>query len=237
VALLAACDEPTLVAALEFIRGYDAGASFLRYPRDNVAESPVSAEVEPFVLGQAVCVYPAKRGLENADAARCEDGRHSASDAYSRGGAHSGSGAGPDLAILAYGTTVLASLDALPVLREHGHDVAIYDARFAKPVDFELIARLLDAGTTILTVEEHLVDGGFGSAVLEAANAAQLDTRLVHRHGMPLSWVGPDSRSNQLADAGLDPAGIAVRGLQALRATAALPRSERHRSDHPVDRS
>lgn len=191
VALLAAADEPTLHAALRFMRDHDAGASFLRYPRDNVAETPLEESVTPFVLGKAVCISPAK------------------TDA-------------PDLAILAYGTTVVTARAALPAFREHDHEVAVYDARFAKPVDIELIASLLDAGTPILTVEDHLVDGGFGSAVLDAANTAGLDTRLIHRHGMPATWVGPDSRGNQLADAGLDVGGIAERGRRVIRLAAEL---------------
>jgi 1-deoxy-D-xylulose-5-phosphate synthase len=186
VVLLAAADEASLHASLRFMAGHDAGASFLRYPRDNVAERPLFDDCPPFELGKAVCVSPAKGGS-------------------------------PDLAILAYGTPVVAAREALAVLREHGFDAALYDARFAKPVDLDLITKLLEAGTPILTVEDHLVDGGFGSAVLDAANAARLDTRLIHRHGMPPRWVGPDSRAHQLAAADLDPAGLADRALHILR--------------------
>ncbi|MEO1236468.1 MAG: 1-deoxy-D-xylulose-5-phosphate synthase [Planctomycetota bacterium] len=193
VVQLAACDEPSLRAALRFMQNHDDGASFLRYPRDSVADPPVlPVEKYPaFEMGKAVCVRPAKSDT-------------------------------PDLAILAYGTPVVAALAGLPVLAEHGHDVAVYDARFAQPVDIDLMTRLLNAGVPVLTVEDHLADGGFGSAVLDAANTAGLDTRLVHRHGMPRSWVGPDSRSNQLAGAGLDAAGVAARGRVVLAAAADL---------------
>ncbi|MEM9881690.1 MAG: 1-deoxy-D-xylulose-5-phosphate synthase [Planctomycetota bacterium] len=197
VTLLAASDGPSLRGALAFMRGHDAGASFLRYPRDNVVAEPVQATAAPFELGKAVCVRPAR-------------------------------GDRPDLAILAYGTPVYDALQAVPALTEHGHDVAVYDARFAKPVDLDLLTELLDAGVPVLTVEDHLADGGFGSAALEAANTAGLDTRLLHRHGMPMKWVGPDSRSNQLKGADLHPAGIAQRGLQAIAkldiAPLAVPR-------------
>ncbi|MEM8738202.1 MAG: 1-deoxy-D-xylulose-5-phosphate synthase [Planctomycetota bacterium] len=192
VTQLAASDGPTLDAALRFMQDHDAGASFLRYPRDSMADPPILADPPPFELGRAACVHPAKTAT-------------------------------PDLAILAYGTPVVAALAGLPALREHGHDVAVYDARFAEPIDLDLVTRLLDAGVPILTIEDHLVDGGFGSAVLDAANAAQLDTRLIHRHGMPRRWVGPDSRARQLADAGLDPAGIAARGREVIAAYADTP--------------
>ncbi|MDH3785332.1 MAG: 1-deoxy-D-xylulose-5-phosphate synthase, partial [Acidobacteriota bacterium] len=51
--LTAAMDEPTLTAAMEFLRGHDSGPSALRYPRDNVASSPHQASVSPFELGKA----------------------------------------------------------------------------------------------------------------------------------------------------------------------------------------
>lgn len=122
----------------------------------------------------------------------------------------------PDLAVLAYGTTLYAARDGLAVLREHGHDVALYDARFAKPVDAALLKYLLDAGTAVLTVEDHFAAGGFGSAVLEAASDAGLDTRLIGRQAMPESWVGPAGRDAQLSDAGLDAGGIAAAGRKLL---------------------
>ncbi len=183
--VLACADEPTLCGALEFMRGYDAGPSFVRYPRDSVAADPVASSQEPFVLGKAALAVPAKSST-------------------------------PDLAIWAYGTTLYAAHESLAVLREHGHDVALYDARFAKPVDVALLTTLLNAGTAVLTVEDHFAAGGFGSAVLEAAAEAHLDTRLIARQAMPERWVGPASRAVQLAEAGLDAAGIAQAGRAAL---------------------
>ena len=128
----------------------------------------------------------------------------------------------PNLAILAYGTTLYAARDGLAVLREHGHDVTLYDARFAKPVDTALLKYLLDAGTAVLTVEDHFAAGGFGSAVLEAASDAGLDTRLIGRCTMPEAWVGPASRDAQLADAGLDAGGIAATARELLARRAGL---------------
>jgi len=183
--LLACADEPTLCGALEFMRGYDDGPSFVRYPRDAVAAEPLPSSDEPFVLGRAALAVAPKTDV-------------------------------PDLAVLAYGTTLYDARDGLAVLREHGHDVALYDARFAKPVDTALLKYLLDAGTAVLTVEDHFAAGGFGSAVLEAASDAGLDTRLIGRQAMPESWVGPASRDAQLSDAGLDAGGIAAAGRKLL---------------------
>src|SRR3546814_14278018 len=59
--LLAACDEPTLRGSLEFMRQYDDGATFLRYPRDNVAETQLqeAAASPPFRMGTAHLLTPA----------------------------------------------------------------------------------------------------------------------------------------------------------------------------------
>jgi 1-deoxy-D-xylulose-5-phosphate synthase len=184
VVQLAVSDEVNLVAALEFMRTYDAGASVVRYPRDSVAAKPVQENVPPYELGKANLVRP-----------------------------HRGDGL-PDVAILAYGTQVYEALAAVRELDAQGYNVAIYDARFAKPVDIELISSLIQQGITILTVEDHALVGGFGSLVLEACNAQGLSTDRVHRLGMPEKWIYQDSRSNQLAEVGLDAAGIARRVRQ-----------------------
>lgn len=116
---------------------------------------------------------------------------------------------GSDLAILAYGFPANHALQAREMLAEEGLSVAVYDARFAKPVDVELIAKLVHAGVGILTVEDHSIIGGFGACVLEAAHAAGLDTRNIHCAGLPDRFIPQASRSGQLAEAGIDADGIA----------------------------
>jgi 1-deoxy-D-xylulose-5-phosphate synthase len=96
----------------------------------------------------------------------------------------------------------------------------VYDARFAKPVDIQLIRSLIEQGQTILTVEDHALTGGFGSLVLEACNAAGLPTERIHRLGMPEKWIYQDSRSNQLAEVGIDATGIARKVRQIVQAQA-----------------
>ena len=179
--VLAPCDEPTLRAGLEFMREYDAGASFIRYPRDNVATPLQDSEAcPPFELGKANLIYQTP----------------------GEGKAHA--------AILAYGTLVYEAHAAIvKELEPQGYRVALYDARFAKPVDLALVRSLIEAGTPVLTVEDHLLAGGFGSAVLEACNDAGLSTDLIQRLGMPQKWVYQDSRKNQLAEVGLDAPAIA----------------------------
>ena len=120
----------------------------------------------------------------------------------------------PDAAVLAFGTIAFGALDASGSLLAAG-DVAVWDARFAKPVDTALIRRLVELRVPIVTVEDHGVTGGFGSAVLEAASAMGLDTSGITRLGLPDAWVYQGSRAGQLAEVGLDAAGIA-------RATASV---------------
>jgi 1-deoxy-D-xylulose-5-phosphate synthase len=179
VVMLAASDEPNLRAGLEFMRTYDAGCSVIRYPRDNVAVEPLQPKPPAFQLGKANLVRPA-RGHD-----------------------------GGDLAILAYGTMVYQAVAAIQELQPQGYDIALYDARFAKPVDIDLVRQLVHAGTPILTIEDHALAGGFGANVLEACNNERIPTDLLYRLGMPARWVYQDSRVNQLAEVGLDPAGIA----------------------------
>jgi 1-deoxy-D-xylulose-5-phosphate synthase len=193
VVMLACSDEPTLKLGLEFMRQYDAGCSIIRYPRDNVASTPVQAQPEPFVLGKASLIKAAKGKA--------------------------------DIAILAYGTEVYEALAALPELEQQGYDVALYDARFAKPVDIELVRQLIEAGTPILTVEDHFITGGFGSCVIEACSDLRLPIDLIHRLGMPEKWVYQASRKIQLGEVGIDAAGIArkVREIVGQRAGVTAP--------------
>lgn len=114
----------------------------------------------------------------------------------------------PAVAILAYGTEVYPALEAVENMGGDADAIAVYDARFAKPVDVDLITKLAAGHTWILTVEDHLATCGFGSAVLEACNDHSLPTDRLVRLGMPEKWFAADSRAAQLAAAGLDAAGI-----------------------------
>ena len=121
---------------------------------------------------------------------------------------------GRDLAILAIGSTVAAAVDAADRLAERGVSCAVVDARFVKPLDEELILRVADRVDTIVTVEEHALNGGFGSAVLEllAARGRRLPVELI---GVPDEFVEHGKQSAIRANLALDGAGIARRALAA----------------------
>ena len=172
--LMAASDEDSLKAALEFMRPLDTGVSAVRYPRDNVPDLG-AGECPAFELGKA-------RALVTHE--------------------------NPDAAVLAYGTMCESALEATKALGPE-HRVSVYDARFAKPVDRDLIRDLLTRGIPIITVEDHSVVGGFGTAVVEAASELGLDAGRITRLGIPDSWLYQDSRLSQLESAGLDPVSIA----------------------------
>src|SRR5437773_10688542 len=90
---------------------------------------------------------------------------------------------GDDGAILCCGALVPECLKAAEVLRDEGVHVGVINARFAKPLDTEIVLRCIRECGFVVTVEEAALMGGFGSAVLEAATDAGLDTSHVRRLG------------------------------------------------------
>jgi 1-deoxy-D-xylulose-5-phosphate synthase len=113
--------------------------------------------------------------------------------------------------ILTYGVTAAPALAAAEMLAEVGIEVGVVAARFAKPVDRDMVAAALSDGRPVVTVEDHSIAGGFGSAVLEAAQELGLDASRVVRLGMPVDrFISFGSRSGQMAECGYDATGIAA---------------------------
>lgn len=118
---------------------------------------------------------------------------------------------GRDATILAYGATVSHALDAAELLAVDNVFVTVVNARFAKPVDQRMVRTALSSGRPVFTVEDHSVAGGFGAAVLEAAQELQLPVKHLIRLGMPADrFIRHGSRAGQLAECGIDAAGIAA---------------------------
>jgi 1-deoxy-D-xylulose-5-phosphate synthase len=115
---------------------------------------------------------------------------------------------GDDGAIVAYGSLFPTCVKAAQRLREEGLHVGVINARFAKPIDRVTLLRAVDELPLVVTVEEGTLEGGFGSALLEAANAAGLETRHIIRLGLPDRFVEHGERGELLADLGLDVNGI-----------------------------
>ncbi|MDR2756582.1 MAG: 1-deoxy-D-xylulose-5-phosphate synthase [Planctomycetaceae bacterium] len=116
---------------------------------------------------------------------------------------------GHDGMIAVYGAFLETAVEAAKTLGKNldglGRvDVGVINARFAKPLDTDLILQPLREGKFLITFEEGMLVAGFGSAVLEAANNEQLDTRHLRRLGIPDHYVEHGERSELLDDLGLN---------------------------------
>jgi 1-deoxy-D-xylulose-5-phosphate synthase len=143
------------------------GPVCLRYPRGKALGVPMDAGLHILEVGKAELINPAT--IEEAEQQDC--------------------------AILAYGTTVALAEQAAAELAAEGIHAAVINARWAKPLDEALILRLAKSVRRFVTVEDHLVAGGFGSAVLELLEARgllrEVDIRVIGypdrfiEHGAP----------------------------------------------------
>jgi 1-deoxy-D-xylulose-5-phosphate synthase len=129
---------------------------------------------------------------------------------------------GERVALLGYGYGVSVALDAARILAEHGLEATVADGRFAKPLDSELTERLALGHDLLVTVEEGVLPGGFGSAVLE-----HLEDSFAERHGerarvlrvgLPDRYVTHGKPALLRKEVGLTGEAVAERVLAALRA-------------------
>jgi 1-deoxy-D-xylulose-5-phosphate synthase len=168
IVLMAPRDEAMLVHMLHTSLDYDDGPVALRYPRGEGTgvELPASPKVLPIGTGEII--------LE--------------------GGAGSASGpAGRRVALIGYGSGVGKALEAAAELKGLDIAVTVADARFAKPIDAGLMAQLAAEHDLLVTIEEGVLAGGFGSAVWETLNetgatGAAAGVRII-RVGLPDSYV------------------------------------------------
>jgi 1-deoxy-D-xylulose-5-phosphate synthase len=96
---------------------------------------------------------------------------------------------GTRVALVGYGSGVGKALEAADLLAEGGLEVTVCDARFAKPLDLELMTTLATEHELLVTVEEGVLAGGFGSAVWEALNDAGVAVPRILRVGLPDRYV------------------------------------------------
>ena len=130
---------------------------------------------------------------------------------------------GPDGTILCFGTLLVDCLKAAETLAAEGLDVAVVNARFAKPIDRDMIERAVRETSFAVTVEEGCLMGGFGSAVLETAGEMGLDTSRIRRLGIPDRFIEHADRGELLADLGLDARGIAAACRNSVGQVSNLP--------------
>jgi 1-deoxy-D-xylulose-5-phosphate synthase len=118
---------------------------------------------------------------------------------------------GKDVTIIALGSMVLPSLLAVEILAGDGIEPTVINSRFAKPLDIELFKSMPRKTKLIFTVEEGILEGGFGSAVSEAIEEP------VARMGLPAEFIAHGKREILLEKYGLTPQGIAKRIVEEIR--------------------
>lgn len=127
---------------------------------------------------------------------------------------------GEDVAILALGSMVYPALEASGILETEKIRATVVNARFVKPLDESLVEELYKTHRAVFTVEEGVLRGGFGSAVLEALEANGLlleQPKPLRRCGLPCEFIRHGKRDAILEQYGLAPRGIAKTIREALR--------------------
>jgi 1-deoxy-D-xylulose-5-phosphate synthase len=132
---------------------------------------------------------------------------------------------GERVALLGYGYGVQVALRAAGILGQHDLRVTVADGRFAKPLDAELVQRLGREHELVVTIEENVLPGGFGAAVLEHLEDAFLSPQSrarVMRVGLPDRYVTHGKPALLREEVGFTGEAVAERVLEALRAPAAI---------------
>jgi 1-deoxy-D-xylulose-5-phosphate synthase len=160
IVLMAPRDEAMLVHMLHTALRYDDGPVALRYPRGEGVGVELPERPHTIEIGTGEILSEA-----------------SADDP-----------AAHRVALLGYGSGVAKALEAAEILRGHGIAVTVADARFAKPIDAGLAAQLAAEHELLVTVEEGVLAGGFGSAVWETLSDSGLAPRIM-RVGLPDRFV------------------------------------------------
>ncbi len=130
---------------------------------------------------------------------------------------------GERVALLGYGWGVQVANQAAALFGEHGITPTVADGRFAKPVDAELIARLCAEHELVVTIEENVLAGGFGAAVLEhAEDNLRGDRARILRFGLPDRYVTHGKPALLRKEVGLDGPSVVERVLSAIGSPEAV---------------
>ena len=135
---------------------------------------------------------------------------------------------GTKVALLSFGTRLSECLKAADELAGYGLSTTVADARFAKPLDTDLVLRLAREHEVLITIEEGSV-GGFGAYVLQAlTDNAALDNGLkVRSMTLPDTFIDQDTPAAMYATAGLDANGIVRKVFEALQRDIGSEKSRR----------
>ncbi len=186
--------------------------SFLRHvpnlvvmaPRDG-GEMKMMFEFSLMHDGPSAIRYP--RGMVEQIDLPCSDIRLGGSEILKEGA---------DIALVAVGTCVAPALKAAERLEEMGVSALVVNARFIKPLDRETLLSVAGRVPKIVTIEENALQGGFGSAVVECLNDAELSVK-VKRLGVPDRFVEQGGVDRLKAKYGIDEEGIFLSALSFIR--------------------
>jgi 1-deoxy-D-xylulose-5-phosphate synthase len=194
IVLMAPRDEAMLVHMLRTALLFD-GPIALRYPRGEGVGVELPQKPQPIAIGTG--------------------------EILREGGA--GETAGRRVALIGYGSGVGKALAAAQALSGQDISVTVVDARFAKPIDAGLMAQLAAEHDLLVTVEEGVLAGGFGSAVWETLNEAGATPRIL-RVGLPDRYVTHGKPALLHEEIGFTPERIAERVVAAItdRASAVV---------------
>jgi 1-deoxy-D-xylulose-5-phosphate synthase len=130
---------------------------------------------------------------------------------------------GRDITLLAYGSMVAVAREAAAELGRRGISCGVANARFAKPLDLDLLRRIAASTPRILTLEEHLEIGGFGAGVLEAFHSEGLPSEQLRVHAIPDMFVEHSPQLQQRHNLKLDVEGVVERVLALYPDLSRLP--------------
>jgi 1-deoxy-D-xylulose-5-phosphate synthase len=124
---------------------------------------------------------------------------------------------GSDIALLALGHMVHPALKAAERLEREGISAMVINARFVKPLDHTLLSSVASEVSVLMTIEENVLQGGFGSAVLEFLNKQGLKETTIRRMGIPDTFLEQGSQEELRRMYGLDEEGIYTTALSLIQ--------------------
>jgi 1-deoxy-D-xylulose-5-phosphate synthase len=125
---------------------------------------------------------------------------------------------GRDGAIIAYGHMVETAMETALLLEARGIDIEVVNARFAKPIDAAMVLDVCSRHDHVLTLEDHVLMGGFGSAVLEVLASNEPCRARVQVCALPDAFLEHASRADVMKETGLDAPSLATRLQRAIEA-------------------
>jgi 1-deoxy-D-xylulose-5-phosphate synthase len=199
IVLMAPRNEALLVDMLHTSLCYDDGPIALRYPRGEGTGVQLPVEPRMIAIGTGeILIAPHPPGASAPVGAR--------------------------VALIGYGSGVGKAIEAAELLADDEIAVTVVDARFAKPIDAGLMAQLAAEHDLLVTVEEGVLAGGFGSAIWETLNEAGTAPSRILRVGLPDRYVTHGKPALLHKEVGFTGERIAER-IRAATATVAQPRS------------